>query len=655
MINLQHRQALEPLQPIEIDLAVNIIQKKLSGVLPWCTHVYGRSYRIEEATENMRLVVPQVYVGKIDNKYFMLPVTLDNDKHTTVFFAISKERPYKFEPNTTNLLQYSVGVIFSANLALIDPVLAANEDFTQLLIKQVRDVFTNGFVGDPFKIQIEEITRDPAEVYREFRLNDNKIGQPPFSVFRVNLTVSFTEECGAPFTLPPIEPIPPYKPKLSQFENDTDFQNGMQVDGKIAEALEGIPSVDPSQFATAAQGEKADTALQPGDIDTTQFATAAQGIKADSAVQPGDLPNFSDFATAQQGAKADTAIQPNILAAELTTKADLVNGKVPLSQINDTLLGNVHFKGLYNGIVITNSGAENGQPLPSAASGNEGWYFICTQDFVNGLIDYKVGDWILSIGNAWAKVDNTDAVSSVAGKTGNVTLYSADIVGLTAILADKQNVISGSGFALWNGTGITWITGTGGQLLTGAGTLISTSMFATAAQGIKADSAVQPDHLLNYPLIILADFPDTEVTGFTTEQTFKTYKIPANTLSNGILSVAISYEFIGAAGTASMRVTKNNSAIATGLLQIWVTPRASATTLSVERAGDFVINNNVLRGFPAGSPTSGYNQTSSLAQSTTSFNTGEDIYIRLHCTLSNTADKGILRMVKILFFKQKTL
>lgn len=39
-------------------------------------------------------------------------------------------------------------------------------------------------------------------------------------------------------------------------------------------------------FATAAQGAKADTAVQPADL--TSYATAAQGTTADSAVQPGD-------------------------------------------------------------------------------------------------------------------------------------------------------------------------------------------------------------------------------------------------------------------------------------------------------------------------------------------------------------------------------
>ncbi len=121
-------------------------------------------------------------------------------------------------------------------------------------------------------------------------------------------------------------------------------------------------------FATAAQGAKADTSVQPedlgaaatsnsyGDLDdkptlgtaaaaaTGDFATAAQGAKADTSVQPedlgaaatsnsyadlDDLPTLGtaaaaatgDFATAAQGAKADTSVQPGDLGAVATSNS----------------------------------------------------------------------------------------------------------------------------------------------------------------------------------------------------------------------------------------------------------------------------------------------------------------------------------------------
>lgn len=105
---------------------------------------------------------------------------------------------------------------------------------------------------------------------------------------------------------------------------------------------------DTGDFATAAQGALADSAVQPADIGTAAaedvgfFATAAQGALADSATQPGDLATVAtsgayadlsglptlgtaaatdatDYATAAQGATADTAVQPADIANMLET------------------------------------------------------------------------------------------------------------------------------------------------------------------------------------------------------------------------------------------------------------------------------------------------------------------------------------------------
>lgn len=63
----------------------------------------------------------------------------------------------------------------------------------------------------------------------------------------------------------------------------------------------------------------------PADIGA---ATAAQGGKADSAVQPAELATaIAGTATAAQGAKADTAVQPDALSSGLAAKVDIVPGK----------------------------------------------------------------------------------------------------------------------------------------------------------------------------------------------------------------------------------------------------------------------------------------------------------------------------------------
>ena len=116
-------------------------------------------------------------------------------------------------------------------------------------------------------------------------------------------------------------------------------------DGNFS-SLQGTPTslagYGITDAATATQGDKADSALQPGDniafsnvtntptslagYGITDAATSAQGSLADTALQPGDSVSFSNItntpvtlagygitnaATSTQGDKADTALQPD--------------------------------------------------------------------------------------------------------------------------------------------------------------------------------------------------------------------------------------------------------------------------------------------------------------------------------------------------------
>jgi hypothetical protein len=108
------------------------------------------------------------------------------------------------------------------------------------------------------------------------------------------------------------------------------------------------------------------------------------------------------------------------------------NGKVPLVQINDALIGNVNFQGLWN--AATNTPTLANPP----ASGTKGYYYIVSTAGTFASISFEVGDWIISDGTAWGKVDNTDAVSSVFGRTGNVTAANGDYT--TAQVTESGNL-----------------------------------------------------------------------------------------------------------------------------------------------------------------------------------------------------------------------
>lgn len=59
----------------------------------------------------------------------------------------------------------------------------------------------------------------------------------------------------------------------------------------------------------------------------------------------------------------------------------------------------------------------------------EGVYFICQANGTFAGISFETGDWIISTGSAWEKIDNTDAVKSVNGQTGAVNITRVNEAG----------------------------------------------------------------------------------------------------------------------------------------------------------------------------------------------------------------------------------
>lgn len=95
------------------------------------------------------------------------------------------------------------------------------------------------------------------------------------------------------------------------------------------------------------------------------------------------------------------------------------SGKVPLSQLSDAVLGQVIYMGAWN--------AGTNTPTLPLYPENKGDYWIVDAPGTFADMEFNIGDWIISDGAEWQKVDNTDAVASVAGKTGVVLLNKADV------------------------------------------------------------------------------------------------------------------------------------------------------------------------------------------------------------------------------------
>ena len=93
--------------------------------------------------------------------------------------------------------------------------------------------------------------------------------------------------------------------------------------------------------------------------------------------------------------------------------------KVPTLHLPDSLVGAVVYQGTWN--ATTNS-----PQLPDPGADNNGHYYIVSDPGTYSEITYAVGDWVISNGSAWQKVDNTQDVNSVFGRQGNITALATD-------------------------------------------------------------------------------------------------------------------------------------------------------------------------------------------------------------------------------------
>ena len=133
-------------------------------------------------------------------------------------------------------------------------------------------------------------------------------------------------------------------------------------------------------------------------------------------------------------AKEATEAARDDVVTGLAAKADLVGGKVPVSQMPDAVLGAIRYQALWNA-------ATNTPPIPAAVPDNKGHYYrVATAGTtsIDGENDWQVGDWIVSNGAIWEKVDNSDVVvdgnyqaALTFDQTAKVTLANGDTFFLT--------------------------------------------------------------------------------------------------------------------------------------------------------------------------------------------------------------------------------
>lgn len=169
----------------------------------------------------------------------------------------------------------------------------------------------------------------------------------------------------------------------------------------------------------------------------------------------GDAKLYSTLGNNIDGALTQKASTDLLVHAKPDGTNDLIaNNKITLGYLPDSVLGQVVYGGGFvpsTAVATLTTNAQeklgtsdatitltNDTTAITGYEANEGIYYIATASGTFASISFETGDWLISIGTAWSKVDNTDAVTGVKGneevnyRLGNVNITAQNVGAVTS-------------------------------------------------------------------------------------------------------------------------------------------------------------------------------------------------------------------------------
>ena len=210
--------------------------------------------------------------------------------------------------------------------------------------------------------------------------------------------------------------------------NDTDISG---LDSRLTTAEGNITSNDTDITGLDNRLTTAEGNISSNDTD---IATNASNIATNVT---NIATNATDIATNVTNiANNDTDISNLQSSKQNISEKNQANGyapldsgaKIPIANLPDSVVGQVEYQGTWDASI-------DDPTLPSAST-VKGHYYVVSVGGTYETITYAIGDWIISNGVAWEKIDNTDAVTTVFGRLGAIVANEGDYSSYYPLIAD---------------------------------------------------------------------------------------------------------------------------------------------------------------------------------------------------------------------------